>query len=48
MQGTIREGEETEWGKKIREKTNHERLLSLGNKLRVAEVEAGGEDGITW
>ena len=30
----------TEWGK-IR-KTNHERLLTLGNKQRVAEGEVGG------
>ena len=31
-------------GKKIRE-TNHERLVTLGNKLRVARGEVGGEMG---
>ena len=28
-------------GEKLERKTNHERLLTLGNKLRVAEGEEG-------
>ena len=31
VKGTIRERRETEWGK-LERKTNHERLLTLGNK----------------
>ena len=34
----------TEWGKLERE-TNHERFLTLGNKLRVVEGEVGGGMG---
>ena len=37
MKGTIKEG--GEWGKT---REDHERLLTLGNKLRVAEGEVGG------
>ena len=32
-------------GKKSERETNHERLLTLGNKLRVTEGEVGGEMG---
>ena len=44
MQRTIREGRENDW-KKSEGETNHERLLTMGNKLRVAEGEVGGEMG---
>ena len=30
-------------GEKLERKANHERLLTLGNKQRVAEGEVGGE-----
>ena len=40
----IRETRGTEWEKLEREK-NHERLLTLGNKQRVAEGEVGGRMG---
>ena len=48
MKGIIRERRENEWEKLEREK-NHERLLTLGNKQRVAEGEVGGEweNGVT-
>ena len=39
-----RERRGTEWEKLERE-TNHERLLTLGNKQRVAEGEMGGGMG---
>ena len=39
MKGTTKERRETEW-EKIR-KTNHERLITLGNKQRVMEGEVG-------
>ena len=44
MKGIIRESKGTEWEKLERE-TNHERLLTLGNK----ELWKGrwGEDGVT-
>ena len=45
MKGTIRERKGTEWEKLERE-TNHERLLTLGNKQTVAEGEVGGGWGI--
>ena len=35
----------TEW-EKLERKTNHERLVILGNKLRVAE-DRGWRDGVT-
>ena len=38
MKGIITERRKTEWGKLERE-TNHERLLTLGNKQRAAEGE---------
>ena len=41
IRNSAREGGETEQGKSER-KTNHERLLTLGNQLRVAEGEMGG------
>ena len=41
MKGTIRERRGTEWEKLERE-ANHERLLTLGNKQRVAEKDMGG------
>ena len=41
MKGIIRERRGTEWEKLERE-TNHKRLLTLGNKLRVAAGEVGG------
>ena len=41
MKGIIRERRGTEWEKLERE-TNHERLLTLGNKQRVVEGEVGG------
>ena len=34
-------------GKKAKKETNHERLLTLGNKLRVAGGEVGRGDGPT-
>ena len=34
-------------GKSSERETNHERLLTIGNKLRVAGGEVGGEWG-TW
>ena len=34
-------------GKKSERETIHERLLTLGNKLRVAEGEVGDGDGVT-
>ena len=37
-EGIIREKREIEWEKLERE-TNHERLLTLGNKQRIAEGE---------
>ena len=40
MKGIIREIRGTEWEKLERE-TNHERLLTLGNKQRVVEGKAG-------
>ena len=40
MKGTIREGGKLS-GEKLERKTNHKRLLTLGNKLRVAEGEEG-------
>ena len=40
MKGFIRERRGTEWEKLERE-TNHERLLTLGNKQRVVEGEVG-------
>ena len=45
MKGTIRDGGKTEWGKSERTR-NHERLLIIGSKLRVAEGE-GVKDGVT-
>ena len=30
------------WSESIKRKTSHERLLTLGNKQRVTEVEGGG------
>ena len=44
MTGIIRERRRTEWEKLERE-TNHERLLTLGNKQRVAEGEVGERMG---
>ena len=41
MKGIIRERRGTEWGKLERE-TNHERVLTLRNKERVAEGEVDG------
>ena len=43
---TIREEGETEWEKSERE-TNHERLLTLGNKPRVVEGKVGGGGGVS-
>ena len=40
LKGIIRERTGTEWEKLERE-TNHERVLILGNKQRVAEGEVG-------
>ena len=40
MQGTIRKGEELS-GEKLERRTNHERLLTLGNTQRVVEGEMG-------
>ena len=40
MKGTRREGGENEWRKSER-KTNHERFLTLENKLRVVKGEGG-------
>ena len=34
-------------GKKSERETNHDRILTLGNKLRVAEGEVGDGDGVT-
>ena len=45
MKGTIREAGEL-CGEKLERKTNHERLLTLRNKPRVAEGEVGG-NGVT-
>ena len=42
MKGSIREGGETEWGKKSERKTNNERLLTLETK----GCRRGGERGI--
>ena len=44
VKGIIRERRGTEWEKLERE-TNHERLLTLGNKQRVVEGEVGGRMG---
>ena len=44
MKGIIRERKGIEWEKLERE-TNCERLLTLGNKQRVAEREVGGGMG---
>ena len=44
MKEIIRERRGTEWEKPERE-TNHERLLTLGKKQRVAEGKAGGGMG---
>ena len=44
MKGIIRERRGTEWEKLERE-TNHERLLTLGNKQRDVEGEVGGGMG---
>ena len=41
MKGIIRERRGTEWEKKLERETNHERLLTLGNKQRVVEAEVG-------
>ena len=44
MQRTIRKaGKLNE--KKSEKETKHERLLTLGNKLRIIEAEVGGEMG---
>ena len=40
MKGTIRKRRGAEWEKSERE-TNHERLLTLGDKQRVVEGELG-------
>ena len=44
MKVTIGEGGELS-GEKLERKTNHERLLTLGNKQKVVEGEVGGEMG---
>ena len=44
MKGIIGERRGAEWEKLERE-TKHERLLTLGNKQRVAEEEVGGGMG---
>ena len=44
MKAIIRERRGSEWEKLERE-ANHERLLTLGNKQRVAEGEVGGRMG---
>ena len=46
MRRILREKRGTEWEKLERE-TNHERLLTLGNKQNVAEGEVGGGVGVT-
>ena len=41
MKGTRRKG--VKWsGEKLERKTNHEKILTLGNKQKVAEGEVGG------
>ena len=42
VKGTIREGGKLS-GEKLERKTNHERLLTLGNKQRVAAGEVDEE-----
>ena len=42
----IKERRETGWEELERE-TNHERLLTLGNKQRVAEGDVGGGMGLS-
>ena len=44
MKGIMREGGNLS-GEKLETKTNHERLLTLGNKQRIAEGEVGGAMG---
>ena len=44
MKEIIRERRGTEWGK-LEKETNHERLLTLGNKQGVVEGEEGREPG---
>ena len=39
-------GKETEW-EKLESKTNHEKLLTVGNKHRVVEGVVGGGNGVT-
>ena len=46
MREIIKERRGTEWEKLERE-TNHERLLTLGNKQRVAEGDVGGGMGLS-
>ena len=43
----VKEGYKTEWEKLERE-TNHESLLTLGNKQRIAEMEGWGGWGGVW
>ena len=42
----IREGKEKQNKMKTEREKNHERLFTLGNKLRVARGEVGGGDGV--
>ena len=44
MTGIIRERRGTKW-ERLERKTNQERILTLGNKLRVAEGEEDGRMG---
>ena len=46
MKEIIRERRRTEWEKLERE-TNHDRLLTLGNKQRIVEREVGRGNGVT-